>query len=289
MLAPGQQCCIWLIGKPTANLCCSRLPSKGEVLSNFLFHHMEEKLPVNKSLKMTITAVIEYWNKARIPTQRADNAERKLKKLFNEYLKLKKARKIQKPSCRMNEDIFKGDLTELFDIAAASALETVTCEEDNAFLQLQREDLASASFGSKDKNLTQQETRKRKRCMAEQTRKRIADHENQERWKVVDPTSAVDSFASSLSTSEDEEDYKPSISSQAPSAPSTDSKTKKKLLTHEVAMSLDRVNISDRKATFVIAATAKALGQDLDSTLLSRSTVRRSRKACREKTEGAVN
>jgi hypothetical protein len=47
-------------------------------------------------------------------------------------------------------------------------------------------------------------------------------------------------------------------------------------------MSLDRVNISDRKATFVIAATAKALGQDLDSTLLSRSTVRRSRKACRE-------
>ena len=183
---------VWLIGKPTADLCCSRLPSKGEVLCKFLFHHTEEKLPVNKSLKMTITAVLEFWNKAGIPTQRADNAERKLNKLFNEYLKLKKARTIRKPSCRMNEQIFEGDLTELFDIASANALEKITCEEDKAFLQQQREDLASASFGSKDKNLIQREARKRKRCLAEETRKRKACDENQERWKVMDPTSVVD-------------------------------------------------------------------------------------------------
>ena len=29
----------------------------------------------------------------------------------------------------MKEDIFRGDLTELFDIAAASAQKTLTCEE----------------------------------------------------------------------------------------------------------------------------------------------------------------
>src|ERR1043165_6386411 len=184
---------VWFIGKLTADLCCSRLPSKGEVLCKFLFHHTEEKLPVNKSLKMTITAVLEFRNKAGIHTQRADNAERKLNKLFNEYLKLKKARTIRKPSCRMNEQIFKGDLTELFDIASANALEKMTCEEDKAFLQQQREDLASASFGSKDKNLILREARKRKRCLAEETRKRKACDENQERWKVMDPTSVVDS------------------------------------------------------------------------------------------------
>jgi hypothetical protein len=161
---------------------------------------------------MTITAVLEFWKKAGIPTQRADNAERKLNKLFNEYLKLKKARKIQKPSCRMNEQIFKGDLTELFDIAAANALETITCEEDKDFLQQQREDLATSSFGSKDKNLVQQQARKRKRCLAEETRRIKACNENQERWKVVDATSAVDASESSSSMSEDEE-YQPSMSS----------------------------------------------------------------------------
>ena len=42
---------------------------------------------------------------------------------------------------------------------------------------------------------------------------------------------------------------------------------------------LDRVNISNRQATFIITAAAQALGHDLDRILVSRSTIRRSRMA----------
>jgi hypothetical protein len=54
---------VWLIRKPTKDLISSRLTSKLEVLSKFLFHHQEEKQPINKSLKDTITAIFQYWNK----------------------------------------------------------------------------------------------------------------------------------------------------------------------------------------------------------------------------------
>src|SRR5206468_1551007 len=59
-------------------------------------------------------------------------------------------------------------------------------------------------------------------------------------------------------------------------------KIKKTVLTRDVTRVLDTVNMSDRNATFVIAATVNALGHDLNSTSPSRSTVRRSRMINRE-------
>src|SRR6267154_1562591 len=54
------------------------------------------------------------------------------------------------------------------------------------------------------------------------------------------------------------------------------------IVSKEVAMTLDRVNISDRKATFVISATAKALGYKLDDVSISRSSIRRTRVETRQ-------
>ena len=50
----------------------------------------------------------------------------------------------------------------------------------------------------------------------------------------------------------------------------------------EVAGALDRVNLPDRGAMFVVASVAKALGHPLDDLTLSRSTIRRSRMASRK-------
>ena len=269
---------VWLIGKPNKDISSSRLPSKGDVLSKLMYHHMEEKLSINDSLKLSVKSVIEFWNKAHIPTQRAGNAERKLKKLFEEYVRLKKGRTIQKESCRMKEDMFKGDLTELFDIAAANAMAAMTSKEDKKFLIMQREDLSSASFGSEDKNLTGKEEKKRKRAKDENRRKDKEEKEKQLRYKVASTSADYSPSSSSLSTSEDE--YRPTVP-MFTTAPTKPKKTKK-LLSQEVAMSLDRVNLSDRKATYVIAATAQALGHDLHNIPLSRSTIRRSRRTNRE-------
>ena len=54
------------------------------------------------------------------------------------------------------------------------------------------------------------------------------------------------------------------------------------IVTSEVETVLDRVNVTDRKATMVIAAVAKNLGNDLEKVTLSRSTVRRARKSNRQ-------
>ena len=56
----------------------------------------------------------------------------------------------------------------------------------------------------------------------------------------------------------------------------------KQIVTSEVATVLDRVNVSDRKATMVIAAVTKHLGNELEEVALSRSTVRRARKSNRQ-------
>ena len=56
----------------------------------------------------------------------------------------------------------------------------------------------------------------------------------------------------------------------------------KQIVTSEVATVLDLVNVSDRKATIVIAALSKHLGNELEEVTLSRSTVRRARKSNRQ-------
>jgi len=70
---------VWLVGKPTEKLSTARLPSK-DVLRRLLFHHLEE----NQEVKMSVraTAVLEVWERARIPMHRTDAAERKIRKLY---------------------------------------------------------------------------------------------------------------------------------------------------------------------------------------------------------------
>lgn len=130
------------------------------MLRRFHFHHIEEKQPVNQSVKNTVNIVLEIWKKARIPTQRADSAERKLKKLLETYNLLKKNRKSNLESCRLKEELFKSDLLDLFDIAAKNALELINNKEDKMFLTMQREDTMSCSMAGVDMNLFNKESRK---------------------------------------------------------------------------------------------------------------------------------
>ena len=49
------------------------------------------------------------------------------------------------------------------------------------------------------------------------------------------------------------------------------------IFSSEVTSTLDRVTVSDRAATFIIAATANSLGHDISRAPLSRSSIRRER------------
>ena len=53
---------------------------------------------------------------------------------------------------------------------------------------------------------------------------------------------------------------------------------RKTVVTPELAAALDRTKVSDRKAVFVIAETAKSLGQNIDDLALNRDSIRRQSK-----------
>lgn len=274
---------VWLVGKSVACMSHARLPSNHDVLKTLNFHHIEEKQTVRQSVKNTVISVLEIWEKARIPTQRIDAAERKLNKLFETYNRLKKNRKTKLESCRIKENLFKSNLLKLFDIAAKDALKLMKNEEDKKFLIMQREDNMSCSMAGVDMNLSQRESRKRKRQTEMNVRKLKSKansslHSHARKESMLQATNSSPSSIESLRL---DNDY------QVPSPPKshtskTASKNIPQLLNKDVVATLDRVNVSDRQAMFLVGSVAQALGTNVEDISLSRSTIRRKRNEIRK-------
>ena len=129
-----------------------------------------------------------------------------------------------------------------------------------------------------DKVSELQETRKRCRTNQTKVRHQHSVREIREMLDSIPSTSLTDDCNSRSSSSDADEDY------QSASATCHSSSTKKTttIITKEVASSLDRVNLSDRSAMFVIGAVSQALGHTLDELSVSRSTIRRARRNIRE-------
>uniref|UniRef100_UPI00358FB6CD uncharacterized protein n=1 Tax=Myxine glutinosa TaxID=7769 RepID=UPI00358FB6CD len=140
----------WLLGKPNPNLSTARLPCGLDALRLVQFHHIKEGSTLPASYKLACEAVVAVWEQARIPTRRIDSCVRKLSKMYEKYLALKKHRTRERESDRKKEVMFKSDLEELFDIATKDAMKEIKNEEDREFLQKQREDIFSCSMSGAD-------------------------------------------------------------------------------------------------------------------------------------------
>lgn len=280
---------VWLVGKGTKLLSSSRLSTNGDVLRCLLFHHQEEHLNVNESIRLTIIELMEIWQKARIPTQRIDSGERKLKKLYDRYQLLKKNRTTPLESCRLKEQSFKDELQKLFDIAPKDVMEIMSNVDDKQFLAMQRMDVTSCSMAGVDRKLLEKEARKRAREEASDRRK-LREAETSQHLETRGYLAQALSSTSSLSESSDTGDDNANdftVSSSVDESQSTPNTKHRKLVKNiisspEVAGALDRVNLPDRGAMFVVASVAKALGHPLEDLALSRSTIRRSRMATRK-------
>ncbi|XP_050549011.1 uncharacterized protein LOC126910464 [Daktulosphaira vitifoliae] len=268
---------VWLIGKPTETFSFARLPSKEDVLRFFHFHHLEKKQTFKKSIRSTAESVLEVWEKARIPTQRIDSVERKLSKLVDEYYLLKKNRKTNLDSCRMKELVFKGDLVDIFDIAVKDALKIMKNEEDKTFLIMQREDRMSCSMAGVDKLQEKKEFRKRKREVEAETRRQHNQEKTLMSLEIASDSEIMDSCKSSSNCSSGDEFQVPSTSTNIKKPTNI-----KSVFTEDVVASIDRVNLSDRNAMFVVGSIAQALGTPIADISLSRSTIRRKRNQIRK-------
>ncbi|KAG0718100.1 hypothetical protein GWK47_007861 [Chionoecetes opilio] len=91
----------WLIGHPECEITRARLPSKGQVLRKFYFHHGIEKKTKPVAAKEVIEAVLLIWGRAGIPTSALRTAKEKLLSLVAKYESLQKHRKRASETARM--------------------------------------------------------------------------------------------------------------------------------------------------------------------------------------------
>jgi hypothetical protein len=163
---------IFLIGKTSNEICGAKLPSIGQVLSRFFFGMRENRLSVKESASVTVEEVFQFWIKARIPTCSKVKCVRDIERLYERWRSLQKTKNRNSDFEVEARENFKESLKNLFDIASPNALEEIKTEEDKAFLIAQRKPGREGSMIGIDRQLFQQEKRKRERLEKEEERKK---------------------------------------------------------------------------------------------------------------------
>lgn len=266
---------IWLVGGTLTEITGSKLPSNRQVLARFFHVHLNEKETVQQSATKTARELLQFWAKARIPTQKDYNIIVKIKELHCRWQAIKKNAGRRTESQTRNEDTFCETLDDLFDVAHANALTTIKIDEDRQFLQAQREKGRRGCMGSVDKKLTQLEDRRSRRELQQEQRKQ------QEEQRKRD-------FAAAGKTSYDTDSGDGVSSSDSDTATLGTTPSGKKrcrmvnIMTPELASALDRTKVSDRNATYILSAAAKSFGYDPCNVTLNKESVRLSRRQHRE-------
>ncbi|KAG0715261.1 hypothetical protein GWK47_012366 [Chionoecetes opilio] len=126
---------VWLLEKsPTSSFPGNRLPSRGEVLQVFLFHHKIQKEVLFAAAASTAEKVLEVWRRANIPTSDVSWVK-KILKLYEEYGVLAKSKSRKTETQEMKRCIFRDSLEDMFDIVHSKAMEAKIPEGDKAFLE----------------------------------------------------------------------------------------------------------------------------------------------------------
>jgi hypothetical protein len=195
---------VWLIGHPEETITGCRLPSKGQVLRHFFYHHTILHKTKSDSASAVVDSVLGFWGSANVPASTVCYCKKKVLGLVEQYEKLKKNRLKVLESCRMNEDIFRGDLEELFDISKRDVERQITNVEDRAFIASQQQDRTQSTMAGVDLLLVKSTETKRKRLEAEKKRKEKSDRDKKAIDQRLD-SSQID-FLSSSSETEDGND-----------------------------------------------------------------------------------
>ncbi|KAG0727299.1 hypothetical protein GWK47_004023 [Chionoecetes opilio] len=164
------------LGPSSCSFPGNRLPSRGEVLQVFLFHHKTQKEVLFAAAASTAEKVLEVWRRANTPTSDVSWVKKKILKLYEEYGALAKSKSRKTETEEMKRCIFRDSLEDMFDIVHSKAMEAKVPEEDKAFLEAQREDRQSCSMAGVDEKLkraTEEKRRKRQR-MEEMKKKDVA-------------------------------------------------------------------------------------------------------------------
>lgn len=262
----------YLIASEETEIRGSKLPSNRQILSVFLYHHLTLGKTIQGSSKIVIREAVCFWKKARIPAQDERNSLPKVKKLYENWIKLKKNAARKTDTQRSNEKEFVDRLDDLFDIAHADAMKIITIQEDKEFLLAQREKGRRGNLAQVDKVLFLKENKiaKRKELIT-----KSANREKKECEDMRERVSLAESESDADNSSDDDNDVPfeptPLVSGAAKiSRP-------RKTIAPSMAAALDRTNVSNRKASIIFTTAAHSLGVNVQEMATSSSAIRRSR------------
>ncbi|KAG0717466.1 hypothetical protein GWK47_054319 [Chionoecetes opilio] len=245
---------VWLLEKsPTSSFPGNRLPSRGEVLQVFLFHHKIQKEVLFAAAASTAEKVLEVWRRANIPTLDVSWVKKKILKLYEEYGAMGKSKSRKTETEEMKRCIFRDSLEDMFDIAHSKAMEVKIPDEDKAFLEAQREDRQSCSMAGVDEKLKRAtEEKRRKRQRMEEMKKKDAAASS----STLDRDVALDLEFSTTSSSSNEETEDDDFKAPTPAKCPHHRPPKENKLTKELTLAWERDNLSIRAATSSYAAAA---------------------------------
>lgn len=278
---------LWLLGAEETEITGTKLPSKRQALCVLLYHHKTLKKTIHESAIAVMKEVLVFWDKARIPVRPEHHAIKQLETLHDKWKKLKKNAKRTSETQQSNVQAFADQLGDLFDIAHQDALILVKNPEDREFLLAQREKGRRGCMGSADMTLNSRETRRTQRQSEEHQRLQQAQQEMAMMDETVALTASEDSTEEDIAD-DDSVNYDlrpaadPQEEIQEPSTSKPTKRARKNIVSPELAATLDRTKLSDRKATFVLAATARSLGNDIQDLTINRSSIRRARLSLRQ-------
>lgn len=257
---------LYLLGNYVTELTGSKLPSLRIALGFFLYQHLEFKKTIRQASSATIKEISKFWEAARIPIRDLQNCQTKLENVFEEWRLLKKNKARTSTTQREREIAFVSNLEDPFDIAHADALtNSSVLQEDKDFLIAQRRKGRIGSMSGVDKTLAIKEKK-----AFDQNEKMHARQQRMQQMRQLEE--ATVELASSTDTESDE-----NMKTDGNIEERKRKRGRKKVVTSELAAALDRTKVSDRKAVFVIAETAKSLGQNIDELALNRDSIRRQR------------
>lgn len=163
---------IAMVGEVSHQIIGSKLPSNRQVLQTFFYNMRYVNLDRNRSAKLTVDAVLIYWQQARIPTREPHKCSDKIIKMHINWENLRRTSvENMSSNTKKNYDKFIDELDDLFDIAHSDALTMIRIEEDKEFFKQQRLKGRPGSMLGVDQKLADKEARIQLRKEREEARK----------------------------------------------------------------------------------------------------------------------
>lgn len=138
-LADKVTCEVPLIGEIQHQITGAKLPSNRQVLKVMFYNMRVTGFNIPKPTKLAVDATLIFWQQARILTRNVNKCVNKLKKIYEDWRKIEKVAESKRSEIlKTAANEFDESLDDLFDIASANAIQTITIEEDRLFVSMQR-------------------------------------------------------------------------------------------------------------------------------------------------------